>query len=112
MVLRAGRDGRRKEAPQVSPRHCRTARDPAVPEIDRAPHPEAAFPAARQGNRAGLQGTFALRSAHADIHMYVGAFEADIAFSRPFYFICKTDLRFQSSAVLALQEASEGTSPT
>ena len=85
MGLRAGCDGRREEAPQVPPRHCRTARDPAVPEIDRAPHSEAAFPAARQGDRAGLQGTFALRSAHADIRMDVGAFEADIVFSQLYF---------------------------
>ena len=46
---------RRQEAAPLPPRHGRPPRDPPLPEVDRAPHPQAPVPAPRPRDRPGLQ---------------------------------------------------------
>ena len=47
--------GRRQEAAPLPPRHGRAPRDPPLPEVHGAPRAQAAVPAPRARDRAGLQ---------------------------------------------------------
>ena len=44
-----------EEAPPLPARYGGPARDPPLPEVDRASHPQASLPETRQGDRSGLQ---------------------------------------------------------
>jgi hypothetical protein len=82
-----------EEAPSLPSRNGRTPRDPALSKVHRAPHPEVALPASRPRDCAGLQGEAAALAPKRG--------------PNPNALFIQTDLRFQSSAVMALQEAAE-----
>ena len=75
--------------------------DPQVPEVHWAADQEAAFPEACQGNCTGLQGNSNLWIQPPEVQLC----PCIKLLMEPV--VLQTDLRFQSHAVLALQEAAE-----
>jgi hypothetical protein len=82
--------------------------DPEVPEEHWAVDQEASLPEACQGNSAGLQGTCdSLGTTIWCYYTYASCNNLDECLIDLSLFCAQTDLRFQSHAVLALQEAAE-----
>jgi histone H3 len=84
-----GKSKQRLNSAQVPPGNRRPSRDPSLPEVDRAAHPQAPVRSLHLRSTS----THALPSFQRLVREIAQDF--------------KTDLRFQSSAVMALQESAE-----